>query len=270
MPATGQIRWALVLGAGLAIPLLAFAAAVWAARYGLMTTHLSLGLDYRVFVAYGHRLLDTGTLYLPAQLTGPYSWATLPADPLVAPFNGAILPCVYPPLVAFLVVPAALLPWPVWWIVPAAVLAYCFARWRPAPWTWPILAALLALPDVSAAVMVGGSAMWMTAAIAAGLYWGWPILFVLIKPTLAPLVLIGVRRRSFWIAAGILGMLSLPLLGDWLHYPAVVLNAGAPGPGYFTVNIPFIALPVLAWLGRRRLADRSPEARPLAQVEASG
>jgi hypothetical protein len=270
MPATGKIRWPLVIGAGLAVPLLVFAAAIWSAEYGVMTAHLSLGLDYRGFVVYGQRLIDTGSLYLPAQLTGPYEWATLPADPLVAPFSPATLPCVYPPLVAFLAVPAALLPWPVWWVAPALVLAFCFARWRPASWTWPILAALLAWPDVSATVIVGGSAMWMTAAIAAGLYWGWPILFVLIKPTLAPLVLIGLRRRSFWIAVVVVGVLSVPLLGDWLRYPAVVLNAGAPGPGYFAANIPFIALPVIAWLGRRRTADRPPEVRPLVSAEAAG
>ncbi|MBF6606998.1 MAG: hypothetical protein IVW53_15635 [Chloroflexi bacterium] len=103
LTARGQIRWSLVLGIALAVPIAIFAAAIWWAEYGALSAHRSIGLDYRVFVSYGQRLLDTRSLYLPAQLTGHYEWASLPADPLLAPSIPSALPCVYPPLVALLV-----------------------------------------------------------------------------------------------------------------------------------------------------------------------
>jgi hypothetical protein len=245
-------RWYRPLMLALALAALAFAAAVWAVEAGLHGAHRALGLDYRVFAAYGQRLIATGSLYTPAQLAGPYEWASLPPDPLVAPFDPATIPCVYPPPVALLALAAALLPWPAWWIAPLGVVAWCVASWRPAPWTWPLLAAVLAWPGIPAVAMVGGSAMAMTAAIAAGLRWGWPSLLLVVKPTFAPLLLVGAHRRSFWLAVPVAAVLSWVFVQDWIRYPAVLANAWPPAARDLSSVLPFAAIPLIAWLGRAR------------------
>ena len=53
-------------------------------------------------------------------------------------------------------------------------------------------------------------------------------------------------------------MASLPFLADTLIYPRVLLDAqtnpidGRGGPFYSITEFPLLAIPILAWLGRRR------------------
>ena len=79
---------------------------------------------------------------------------------------------------------------------------------------------------------------------------GWPGVFVLLKPSLAPFALAGIRRRSWWVAALLLGLLSLAMLPLWLEYPAAIRNSDV-GATYSLQDIPPMLIPVVAWLGRR-------------------
>ena len=54
------------------------------------------------------RWLDTGQLYLPRQLAGPT--VVMDGDPL------------YPPTILLLLLPFRVIPEPVWWLVPVAIM----------------------------------------------------------------------------------------------------------------------------------------------------
>ena len=90
----------------------------------------------------------------------------------------------------------------------------------------------------------------MAAAVAAGLAWGWPVLAVTLKPTFAPLALLGIRRRSWWLAAGI-GVvtvaLSLPL---WADYIETLRHVRGLDLGYSLGSLPLILAPLVAWVTR--------------------
>ena len=58
----------------------------------------------------------------------------------------------------------------------------------------------------------------MIAAAFAGVAWAWPSASLVLKPTLAPFALIGIRERSWWIAVGVLLLLSVPFGAMWADY----------------------------------------------------
>jgi hypothetical protein len=73
-----------------------------------------------------------------------------------------------------------------------------------------------------------------------------------------PFALIGIRDRRWWLTIVVLVLASLPFLADTLRYPQVLLDAqanpvdGRGGPLYSITEFPLLAIPILAWLGRRR------------------
>jgi hypothetical protein len=209
--------------------LLAWAGLIWLLRWQAFDRAGAIGLDERVFRAWGARWLATGSLYLPWQLTGPYVWAHLPLPPAEAPFDGWVIPCLYPPLIAYVAVPLVFLPPLVWWLVPLGTIAAVLWRARPPRWTWPLLALVVGHPDTAATVWAGSSTMWVAALAVAGVRLGWPAALILAKPTFAPLALLGVRRRSWWLALALLAVAALPLGGEWLRWLVAVENA-AGGP----------------------------------------
>jgi len=267
---------------GLAAVLGVGAIVIWVLRFGAFAERGGIGLDHTILTEFGRRWLETGSLYLPSQLAGPFA-----AQPLGLP--PAMLPAMYPPLAALLFAPLTVLPWILWWAVPIGLVAFAFARWRPAPWTWPILALMACWPSTSAIVIVGSSSMWITAAVAGGLLWGWPILLVALKPTFAPLLLIGARRwlissgvvisavkgrmrSGDWrsgsaeigtptrgplgvkpmqgpVAFLILGAVSLLMIPEWLRYLTVLRNATGVGLFFSIGDLPLVLMPVVAWLG---------------------
>jgi len=197
----------------------------------------ALGTDFVFYRGIGQRWLDTGTFYLPRQLAGPYVVA-------------ADMDVLYPPIALLLFVPFVFLPWPAWWLIPVGGVAWAVLWWRPAPWTWPILAFLVAWPPQLANIFYGNSDTWIIAAIAGGLAIGWPGVFVLLKPSLAPFALAGIRRRSWWVAALLLGLISLAMLPLWLDFPVAIRNSDV-GATYSLQDLPPMFIPVVAWLGRR-------------------
>jgi hypothetical protein len=201
-----------------------------------------LGIDYGFYRSVGQRFLETGTWYLPHQLAGPYDVALM-VDNL------------YPPSAIALFVPAAILPGVLWLAVAIAVTGYAIHRFRPGPLAIAGMLLLLCWPRAHAAFLFGNTDMWGMAAVAAGLVWGWPAVLLLLKPTFAPLALLGVRHRSWWLAlAGmaVFGLLTFPL---WLDYLAAMTNVRASGD-YSLGSLPLLMVPVVAWVTRVRPIPR--------------
>jgi hypothetical protein len=197
-----------------------------------------LGMDQGFYRDIGARWLADGSLYLPYQLTGPYEFRTM-------------LDVLYPPNALFLFVPFVFLPAALWWAIPIGVLVYVIRSWSPLPWAWLAMAVLLAWPSSIFAYLTGNTTIWAAAALAAGLRWGWPAVFLALKPSLAPFALLVVRRRSFWLGGIAFGLVSLAMLPLWFEYLTAMRNLSV-GADYSLHSIPLMLIPVVAWVGRQK------------------
>jgi hypothetical protein len=208
----------------------------------------AFGLDYRWHVDAARRLLDTGTPYWPWQIAGPYEIS-----------DGAIL---YPPTAFLLFIPFIWLPAFLWWAIPIAILAVGMAVHRPPLWAWVVIGAILSFEKSLNVFVFGNPSMWIVAAIAAGTVLWWPFIFVVAKPTFAPIALLGIRHRSWWIAAAILAVASIPFGRVWLDWFAVVGNSNV-SLIYTLPTLPLMLAPLLAWLTgvRRPLAWPDPRSQ---------
>ncbi len=204
-----------------------------------------LFIDHAYYQQVGQRFLDDGTYYLSHQLAGPYR-VTLMSDVL------------YPPTALLLFAPLAVLPAVMWWAFPVLVLAACVRAWRPSATGVALMLLLLSWPRAHAAFIYGNTDMWVMAGVAAGLRWGWPAVFITLKPSFVPFALIGVRRRGWWLAALALGAISIAMLPLWFDYVRAMTNLHAP-LGYSVGSIPLMLVPVVAWATR--------QARPLVPKE---
>lgn len=227
--------------------------AVWLWEY--MGTQDALGADLVFFRDIAQRWVDTGEFYLERQLAGPYVVETL-------------VDVLYPPFALYLFVPFLVLPTLLWWLIPMVAFAAGIARLRPAPWTWPIIAAGIAWPQTVAQVLYGNTNMWVAAAIAAGVAWAWPSVLILLKPSLAPFALIGIHRRRWWVALGILALAAIPFGTLWLDWLTTIGNSSL-APSYALITLPLMLAPIVAWVGRGRVrraahleAEPPPEAVP--------
>jgi hypothetical protein len=180
------------------------------------------------------------------------------------------MPALYPPIVGPVFAIWRLLPAALWWAIPIAILAYAFVRWRPALWAWPLMLAALIWPNTADSLWAGSSNLWIVAGVAGGLIWGWPAAVIAFKPSFAPFILIGVRRRSWWIAVALVAVLSLAMLSEWLRYVTVIQNLESPGAVYSLGDLPLLLVPVIAWAARRRPADLVRRVDPLGEALASG
>jgi hypothetical protein len=112
------------------------------------------------------------------------------------------------------------------------------------------------LQQAAVPILVGNTVIWLMAGVALGFTMGWPALIVVIKPTFLPFVLAGVRHRSWWIGAAVLGVVSLAFGGMWLDYATAVRNSVTTDLTYSLDTIWVLLIPVVAWLGRARGAGR--------------
>lgn len=226
------------LWVGLAVLIGILAAAETVALFRIIDEQQAVGADLRYYQDVARRWLDTGVYYTDRQLAGPYVVQT-EVDNL------------YPPHALYLFVPFLFLPQITWWILPLGFIGYVVWWCRPAAWVLPLLALAVLYPKAPTQVIYGNTDMWLTAFIAGGVRWGWPAILVTIKPSVSVFALIGIRSRGWWIAAGVLVLLSLPLIGLWLQYPTVTRNSSAAW--YYSFgNLPFFLLPIIAWLGSTR------------------
>jgi len=236
---------ALLIGA--AVVFLGLFLAMWA-QFLLAGGTSNIGVDYDLYMAATRSWLAGDGFYLASQLAGPY--------PVV---HGVVL---YPPPMLILLVPFTMLPAPLWWAVPNAVILAVVLRHRPSPAAWLAMAICLWFPITGVRLLHGNPGMWISAALALGTLLGWPSVLVLLKPTLAPFALVGIRRRSWWIALAALGVVSLLFLPMWADYVTVIRNAQGGGILYSIDEIPQVAIPLIAWLGSTRRARPAGPAQP--------
>jgi hypothetical protein len=215
----------------------AFAWIAFRVGSGALVGSPAFGMDYWYYRDLGARWLVDGSFFWPHQLAGSYQFTSM-------------VDVVYPPPALLLFVPLAVLPWIVWWAVPAAVMAYALYRWRPGPWAIAAAAVLLAFPKSTWDVIGGNTDIWVAAGVAGGLLWGWPAALVALKPTLLPFALVGIRHRSWWLALGVGIALSLAMLPLWLDYVTAMRNVRGIDLAYSLEAVPLMAIPLLLWLGR--------------------
>ena len=137
-------------------------------------------------------------------------------------------------------------------IVPLGSIVLLMAHWRPAPWTWPLMALSILWPQTPLKVITGNPGMWIAAAVALGLRYGGPGALILLKPSFAPLALIGIRHRSWWLVAGGIALASLPFETLNLTYLSTILDARGQSILYSLPDLPLTLIPLVAWAGRQR------------------
>jgi len=198
--------------------------------------------DVQLYVEAADRWLAGGRFYEPRQLSGPYEVN-----------HGDIL---YPPVGLWLFAPASLLPLPMalvlWWTIPAPITAWAIRRVDPRPAVWPVMALCLAWPTTPLKIWTGNPVIWCIAAMAVAIVWRGGAVFALLKPSLFPFALFGIRQRSWWVGLVVFLALCLPFGAMWVDWLATVVNARGAGPLYSALEAPMLALPLVAWLGRRR------------------
>jgi hypothetical protein len=231
---------------GATIVLLVIAAVQAVLLYRTFDTYAAVGIDYDSWLVFADRFVSGGGFYHPDQLAGPYetttAWVRYPPD----------VPALYPPPYLLFAVGLTVVPSFLYWAAPLGLLGYVIASWRPAPWTWPVMALLACASHVASVVIVGGTTMWVAALFAAGIRWGWPAVLIFLKPTFAPLALVGVRHRSWWVAAVALALVSLAMLPLWFDYLTAMRNATDASLLYSLGDAPWALIPAVAWLGATR------------------
>ena len=244
MRSAGNVRWKNVAAAVLTLTLLGAALAVAPAQWRAFDSRGLVGVDLRISIVFAERWSTTGSMYLERQLAGPY--AAREFDP-----DLETLPSLYPPPAVLLFAPFRVLPSFLWWLVPLAVIGWSVARSRPRTLVWPLIGAALAWPNTSSAIIAGNTAMWVAAAVAGGIHLGWPAVAIALKPSFAPFVLVGLlnKPRVFFAALLVLATVSLLFLDQWPRYLSATLNADV-WPLYSIGDLPLLALPLIAWLGR--------------------
>ena len=189
------------------------------------------GIDYSLYMDATRRWLAGGGFFQPYQLAGPY--------PIQM---GDIL---YPPTALYLFVPFTILPALLWWAIPLGITGAAIWRLKPSPVSWPFLALCCFWPPFVARIVAGNPVMWAMAAVALGFLVRWAFVGALIKPSLFPFALLGVRDRRWWIALAIAAAVSIPFGAMWLDWVKAVTNSSG-GLLYSLQDVPILLLPVIA------------------------
>ena len=199
------------------------------------------GVDVQLYRDAAARWWAGGPFYEPHQLAGPYE--ITPGDIL------------YPPVGLWLFVPFALLPaflaLVLWWLIPIAVTTWAIVRLRPRPAVWPLIALCIAWPTTPLKTWTGNPVIWCVAAMAIATAWRGAAPFALLKPSLFPFALFGIRQRSWWIGLAVFIALCLPFTGMWTDWVRTVVDSRGGGLLYSILEAPMLAIPLVAWAGRR-------------------
>jgi hypothetical protein len=183
------------------------------------------------------RWLATGTPYVATEVAGPFAYGgeTFLHPPIALPF-----------FAVFLAAPIQL-----FWIVPLTGFTWLVLAERPASWTWPLIALLLATYPLGPALYAGNTDMWAWLFFAAGVRWGWPLALLAVKPSVAIVGFIGIRNRRTWCAALLMIVLCVPFGSLWVDWLRVVTNS--PGTVLYSAhNALMFAIPLIARIGSRR------------------
>jgi hypothetical protein len=200
-----------------------------------------LGVDIALYREAAARWFAGGSFYDPRQLAGAYE--VTPGDIL------------YPPVGLWLFVPFAILPTipalVLWWAIPAAVTVWAVVRLRPRPEVWPLIALCLAWPTTPLKIWTGNPVIWSVAAMAIATAWRGAAPFSLLKPSLFPFALFGLGRGAWWIGLAVFIVLCLPFGSLWVDWVTTVVDSRGGGLFYSILEAPMLALPLVAWIGRR-------------------
>jgi hypothetical protein len=212
----------------------------------------AIGVDFRLYVDYGaRRWLHGDGFYWPQQVAGPYLVHSLPS-------------LLYPPVILLILVPFTVLPAPLYWLIPGALLAGAIIRLRPAPWALATMTLLGSMGEVQGPIFWGTPVIWLVPAVAWGFILGWPAGIVLLKPTLAPFALVGLhRRRRFALGMVGLAALSLPFLPLWFDWLAAMRNSDLD-LAYGWTQVFLLLVPLVAILGRTREREPTTTDNPAA------
>ena len=202
-------------------------------------------IDYTLYMHATSHWLAGSSFYEAFQLAGPYVVTGPPDFPAMA-----VQPILYPPVALWLFVPFTVLPAALWWLIPLAIVVWCLARLRPKPIVWPFLALCVAWPWTVVMIAVGNPIMWAVAAMSLGVVYVGPAVFVLLKPSLFPFALWGMRHRRWWLHLAAFGVLCVPFGAMWLDWLHAVRNAENTGLLYSILQVPMLAIPILAWVAR--------------------
>lgn len=140
-----------------------------------------------------------------------------------------------------------------WWVVPFGLAGLGIWRLRPSPYVWPAMALGSWWRTAAERVWSGNPVLWAFAALPLGCADAAPAVFVLIKPSHFPFALVGVRRRSWWLALGVFALLGLPFAGLRVGWLMVVRNTRA-GVFFSLPEVPLLHAPLVALAGSARLA----------------
>jgi hypothetical protein len=190
------------------------------------------GIDYTLYMESTRRWLTGGSFFQPYQLAGPYA---IQMGDVLYPPNAV------PLFVVFTALPAIL-----WWAIPLGVTAWAIWRVRPAPVAWPFMALCVFWPPMVARTVAGNPVMWVMAAVALGFVVRWAFVGVLLKPSLFPFALLGVRSRWWWVALAVWIAISIPFGTMWLDWLQAVRNSTGGGLLYSLQDVPILLLPVIA------------------------
>ena len=205
-----------------------------------------IGHDYTLYMDATRRWLETGQFYHPYQVAGPYAITALEV--------------LYPPVALWLFVPFTVLPAIAWW-APVAIVAWVVHQQRPGPWARVVILLLLTFPIDKATswavelVGNGNPGLWAVAFVALATRWPFFGSWVLLKPSLLPFGLIGIRRVAWWAGAAVLGALSLPFGAMWLDYAAVLGNASNGGLLYSLPNVTLCLVPLVGLVRLRNQVE---------------
>jgi hypothetical protein len=203
------------------------------------------GYDFSIYRDAAVRWVHGGFFYYPEQVAGPYEV-----------LDGHVL---YPPVALLLFVPFTILPAVLWWVVPLSIIAWRLMALRPSIWGWVAVLVLVCRPYDVQIVFAGTPTIWIVAILALAIRWPWVSALVLVKPTLLPFALVGIRTRGWWLALAVFGALCFLFASMWPDWISVVLNARGPFSGllYSLKDVPLMFVPVVAWVARRRTAGKS-------------
>jgi hypothetical protein len=244
---------------GLAILVLTFGGLVGWAAYGAFASRGLVGVDLSLFSELGRRFAETGTQYAPFQLAGPYQY-----DAGSGSTDVSAMPGLYPPLAGPMFALVRFLPKLLWWIIPLGLTTWLIIRWHPAPWMWPVMALATLSPNTWGSLIAGNTTMWIVLFVAAGLRWGWPAALIVIKPTFLPLTLVGWRSRWMWIGLAASLGLTVALASELGRYVVVIGNVRGASPLYSLADLPFVLIPVWAYIAQSTVA------RPMRMLIPTG
>jgi hypothetical protein len=199
--------------------------------------------DYDLYMDATRSWLAGGPFYPEWQTSGAYElrW-------------GAIL---YPPISLVLFVPFSLLPPLLWVLIPLVVTLAIIGWHRPGPWRLIAIAALLCIyPLELLAYTAGTPTIWIVMFMALATRWPWWSALILIKPTLLPFGMLGIRTRGWWLAFLAITVVTLAMWSLTLTWSLVMIDQQGADLLYSMVNVPFMLVPLVAayptLVGRRQ------------------